>query len=168
MNVNLARIKATGLMTKHNLIQNNWKFSFNKRTTSFGVCKFKTKEIQLSIHLTEAASEEKVVDTILHEIAHALVGLKHGHDLIWQKKAIEIGCNGERCGDIKNDFDTLDSLQKFQEVVKEKKSNYKYKLVCPNCDHEIFKRSLPKRSCSCIKCCPSHYNPDYKLKIKIN
>ncbi len=42
-------------------------------------------------------SEDEVLDTILHEIAHALVGPQHGHDAVWRAKAREIGCSGERC-----------------------------------------------------------------------
>ena len=36
-------------------------------------------------------------DTILHEIAHALVGPSHGHNAIWRRKAREIGCSAMRC-----------------------------------------------------------------------
>ena len=42
-------------------------------------------------------SDDEVLDTILHEIAHALVGPQHGHDAVWRAKAREIGCTGERC-----------------------------------------------------------------------
>lgn len=37
-------------------------------------------------------------DTILHEIAHALVGPNHCHDLVWKAKCLEIGATPRRCG----------------------------------------------------------------------
>ena len=39
----------------------------------------------------------EIKNTILHEIAHALVGSQHGHSQIWRKKAREIGCDASRC-----------------------------------------------------------------------
>jgi hypothetical protein len=41
---------------------------------------------------------EEIVDTILHEIAHALVGPRHGHDTVWKAKCTDIGARPERCG----------------------------------------------------------------------
>ena len=43
------------------------------------------------------ASVDHITDTILHEIAHALVGPRHGHNAIWRQKAREIGCTAMRC-----------------------------------------------------------------------
>ena len=37
-----------------------------------------------------------MTESLLHEIAHALVGRKHNHDAEWKAKAREIGCTGER------------------------------------------------------------------------
>ena len=45
-----------------------------------GVCRFATQTLGLSAPLTTLHSEVEVRDTILHEIAHALVGPRHGHD----------------------------------------------------------------------------------------
>ena len=41
------------------------------------------------------ADKDQINDTILHEIAHALVGPGNGHNLKWKKKAKEIGCTGK-------------------------------------------------------------------------
>ena len=168
MNILLAKAKAIKLMTEHGLIAKGWKFEFNKQTTSFGLCSYGKKEIQLSIPLTQASKEEKVIDTILHEIAHSLVGRLAGHDYTWKRIAKSIGCSAQVCGDIKQEFESHESLKKFEDIVKEKKANYKYKLVCPSCKTETPKRSIPKRGSSCIKCCPTHYNPKFKLELKNN
>ena len=55
------------------------------------------QEIGLSAPLTAVHPDEEVRDTILHEIAHALVGPRHGHDEVWRAMALRIGCSGERC-----------------------------------------------------------------------
>jgi predicted SprT family Zn-dependent metalloprotease len=97
MNTQEAHRIALNLMEHHGLIQKGWKFEFDKGRRRFGVCKYRKKLIGLSKQLTELNSLETVKDTILHEIAHALVGIGHGHDHVWKNKAIEIGCNGKRC-----------------------------------------------------------------------
>lgn len=37
-----------------------------------------------------------IKNVILHEIAHALVGVDEGHSEVWKQRAIEIGCDGKR------------------------------------------------------------------------
>lgn len=37
-----------------------------------------------------------IEDTVLHEIAHAIVGNKHHHDKVWRDCAQRIGCTGSR------------------------------------------------------------------------
>jgi len=54
------------------------------------------KHIKLSRYLVNLNDETEVKQTMLHEIAHFLVGPTHGHDAVWRRKAIEIGCNGQR------------------------------------------------------------------------
>jgi SprT protein len=42
------------------------------------------------------SSDSEIRDTILHEIAHALVGPNVGHGLRWRLKCVEIGAKPER------------------------------------------------------------------------
>ena len=44
--------------------------------------------------------EKHVLDTILHEIAHALVGSHHKHDAVWKAKCKEIGCDPKATSDV--------------------------------------------------------------------
>jgi predicted SprT family Zn-dependent metalloprotease len=79
----------------------DWSVTFNRRKREMGLCLFEPKLIQLSLHFVRLNSDELVRDTILHEIAHALVGPGHGHDPVWKKKCLEVGARPERlCDDV--------------------------------------------------------------------
>jgi predicted SprT family Zn-dependent metalloprotease len=41
-------------------------------------------------------NNDKIKDTVLHEIAHAIVGGEHGHDRVWKDCAQRIGSTGSR------------------------------------------------------------------------
>lgn len=84
--------EAAMLLDKHGLTR--WRFRFDQALRRGGRCAFDQQEISLSEQFAQAASADEVTDTILHEIAHALVGPKHGHDRIWKATAQRIGCIG--------------------------------------------------------------------------
>lgn len=88
---------AISLMGKHGLIQKGWAFDFDKAKRRAGACYYNQKKISLSLPLAKVRSKEMTKNTILHEIAHAVVGPGHGHNHVWKRKAIEIGCDGKRC-----------------------------------------------------------------------
>ncbi|MGB7817670.1 MAG: SprT-like domain-containing protein [Ornithinibacter sp.] len=83
------------LLREHDL--GGWTVVADRAKTRAGVCRFSKRQIGLSAPLTTLHSEEEVLDTILHEIAHALVGPQHGHDAVWRAKARELGSSGQRC-----------------------------------------------------------------------
>lgn len=85
------------LLAKHGL--NDWSFVFNRRRRAMGYCYSCSKTVELSIHFVERNSDEIIIDTLLHEIAHALVGAEHGHDDVWKAKCREIGAKPERYGE---------------------------------------------------------------------
>ena len=91
---------AKDLMKAHGLI--NWKFAWNNKRTAFGTCRFSNRTIELSSELTPLRPKDETINTILHEIAHALVGANNGHNHIWRRKFIEMGGNGERCSSTEN------------------------------------------------------------------
>lgn len=95
VHLDAAAALALRLMERHDLT--DWTLVFDNAKTRAGVCRFDTKRIGLSQPLTRLHSDAEVRDTILHEIAHALVGPDHNHDDVWVRKAREIGCSGERC-----------------------------------------------------------------------
>jgi len=86
---------ALELMHAHRL--KKWRFKFDHSTRRAGCCNYCDKTLSISFELARNAADEDIRDTLLHEIAHALVGRKHNHDAVWKAKAKEIGCSGERC-----------------------------------------------------------------------
>jgi len=84
-------------MAQHGL--HDWMFAFNRRKRSMGLCRYAEKTIELSIYLVDRNGPDEILDTILHEIAHSLVGPRHGHDAVWKAKCREIGAKPQRCGD---------------------------------------------------------------------
>jgi predicted SprT family Zn-dependent metalloprotease len=83
------------LLEVHDL--DDWQVSYDNAKRRAGICHFAEQTLGLSAPLTAVHSEDDVRDTILHEIAHALVGPVHGHDATWRAMARRIGCSGERC-----------------------------------------------------------------------
>jgi predicted SprT family Zn-dependent metalloprotease len=95
VNLEDARALAVGLMARHGLA--GWRLVFDNAKTRAGVCRSDRKEIGLSRALTRLHSQAHVTDTVLHEIAHALVGPHHGHDEVWRAATLHIGGSGTRC-----------------------------------------------------------------------
>lgn len=150
---------ANELMSKHIELV-NWKFVFNSRKHSFGLCSYGRKTIELSSYLTVEMTDKGIKDTIIHEIAHALTP-GHNHDYFWKRKCIELGGDGERCG----------NYNKFKDGKASEKEVYsrisKYTLTCPCCGYTAFMNRKPKKSYSCGK----HgvgYDSKYKFIITQN
>ena len=151
-----AKNLALNLMREHKLLNMGWTFEFDNARRRFGVCRYRTKRIGLSKHLVSLNDEASVKDTILHEIAHALVGGGHGHDHVWRSKAIEIGCNGKRCYS-SNEVETPES---------------RYIATCDGCGKVHKRHKMTDRlkygSSSCGTCSNGSYNPTYKLIWVLN
>lgn len=154
MKLNEASTLARNLMDAHGL--HDWSLVFDRARTRFGLCVYGPKRIQLSRHLVKLNDEAQVRDTILHEIAHALVPRGAGHGPVWRRKAREIGCDAKRCYDTK-------------EVVT---PPGKYTATCPNCARVIkrFKRRRKRRRVACGECCRKHnggrFDKQYLLVFK--
>lgn len=103
MNLMNAQTLALGLMEDHGLLDLGWKFEFNNTRRQKGHCEWKivngvlTKTLRLSTHWTKVRDDADVRNTILHEIAHALAGLRAGHGALWKHYAIQVGAKPVRC-----------------------------------------------------------------------
>ncbi len=113
-----------------------WTVAYDSAKRRAGVCRFATRTLGLSAPLTTLHSEAEVRDTILHEIAHALVGPRHGHDETWRRTAVAIGCSGERC--VAADAPRVEAA---------------WLGVCP-AGHTIERHRRPERVMSCSRCRP--------------
>ena len=134
MDLNQARELATGLMARHRLA--GWRLVFDGAKTRAGVCRSDRKEIGLSRTLIALYSPEQVTETVLHEIAHALVGPRHGHDRVWRAAAQRIGCSGKRC--MPPDAPSVEGA---------------WVGVCP-AGHRTTAHRRPVRVRSCLDCAP--------------
>src|SRR6187431_3321401 len=150
MELQAAKELALDLMEEHGLIP-NWEFRFNNRATAWGQTQYfyvnwETGKVTpavifLSKKLTPHASEADVRDTILHEIAHALVGPSHNHDAVWSRKAREIGSNGIRA--------TKNMPAPVRAELRAKPRNYKG--ICPYGHTTLRYRRTDKLACG--RCC---------------
>lgn len=147
MELNEAKSLACALIVEHNLSE--WGFYFDNSINRFGCCHYDEKRISLSEHLTLLNDHEKVKNTILHEIAHALAPKYAHHNEEWRKIALKIGCDGSRCYS--------------SDVVR---PPAKYKTICPNCNKEG--RANRNNKSACGKCCNKYnfgrYSKEYSLK----
>ncbi|MBL55034.1 MAG: transcription elongation protein SprT [SAR116 cluster bacterium] len=126
------------LLAQHGL--DEWRISFDHARRRAGLCNFTTKTISLSRHYARQASVDHITDTILHEIAHALVGPRHGHNATWRQKAREIGCTAMRCHNL-----TFSAA--------------KWMMMCPNGCFAV-QRHRRKSGLVCAKCKqPVHFVP---------
>ena len=78
-------------------LADEWSATFDLAAGRAAICYFKEKLICLAVSYCMTAPEEELIDTVLHEVAHALVGPQHNHDRVWKLAARRIGCTAERC-----------------------------------------------------------------------
>src|SRR5262245_56808669 len=137
MDLAAAELLALNLMAEHGLP--HWVFAFDRAVCRFGSCNQRKRRITLSTQLTRLNTESEVRDTLLHEIAHALVGVRAGHGPKWRRTALAIGCNALRCygAEVRTPSHTFVG-------------------ACPTCDYTI--RRARRRRVSCGKC-DKRFNP---------
>ena len=133
-----------------------WTATTNRRKSSFGLCDYRKRQIQLSTILTPNCTEEAIMNTIFHEVAHAIIGSGHGHDRVWKSKCLELGGNGLRCGGSDN---YIDGDREFLN------KSSKYTLECPVCGNTVPRSRKLKRDISCGKHGDRRFNPNHKMKL---
>jgi predicted SprT family Zn-dependent metalloprotease len=94
----LAVVRAYALSVLKTFGLADWRFRYNRRVRSLGLCRFGPRTIELSAHLVRRNGPEEIRETLLHEVAHALAGPGHNHVAVWRAKCAQVGCRPERCG----------------------------------------------------------------------
>lgn len=135
----------------HYFLEPGWVLIYDKSRKSAGTCR-SDKKITISTPYinSENTTMQNVIETLLHEFAHAIAGILNGHNLIWNSIARIIGSSGDiYCKTIFAPF--------------------KYKLICPmgccHYRHQLVKRVYTNRQDGYAKC-PKHRDyPVIVIKI---
>ena len=136
----------------YELADEGWSFRWDRARRRFGSCDYGKKQITLSRHLARLNTLAQCMDTVLHEVAHAIAGQQAGHGPAWKKACKRVGAQPERCY-------TVDEVTQPPS---------KYIRFCPCCGYAtpIYRRS--RKVFACGKCCKKHnggrYSSKYLLK----
>lgn len=85
-------------LDEHGLTSRGWTFGWDRAVRQAGCCRHKSKRITLARPIFEMEENRgEALETILHEIAHALVGPRKGHGAEWKLCAVRIGASPNRC-----------------------------------------------------------------------
>lgn len=153
MKLRKVEIIAREMMNDYELY--DYRFEWMRSVRTFGNCNGTKKIIKLSIPLTKyETNNERIINTILHEIAHALDYNERGyscHDEVWRSIARNIGCTAERC----SSGSGVDKSKFMKWLVK-----------CPSCDFTSYRARRSRKSPACGKCCKTHNNGNYSDNYK--
>jgi predicted SprT family Zn-dependent metalloprotease len=95
--MDLEHLKATAAreLARHGL--RDWTFGLSTARRRLGVCKYREKRIEIAAYYARHSPEATVLDTLLHEIAHALAGPAAGHGPAWKALAARLGAVPRSC-----------------------------------------------------------------------
>src|SRR6185436_8712868 len=91
MNRNEATQLTRALLDSNNLTNWHVRLTTDLSKPFLGMCSYKDKSIILNAHHIDTHGDLEVINTIKHEVAHALTP-NCDHNAIWQAKARELGC----------------------------------------------------------------------------
>ena len=115
--------KAQIILWELGLVDDDWSFKYDNAKRRAGLCNGRKKIISISRHFTKLNTDEEIMNTILHEVAHALAPEREHHGYRWRK------------------------------VFKELLIKYKQPVKVSRCyDHNKVKMPKGKYALECIKC----------------
>lgn len=76
-----------------------WSFGLTGAKRQLGVCKYRSKRIEMSEYYVVNSPVDSVLDTLRHEIAHALAGPAAKHGPAWKAIAVRLGATPKACDD---------------------------------------------------------------------
>lgn len=121
-----------------------WRLDFDRARRRAGVTKYIDHTISLSSLIVPLCTAEQVRDTVLHEIAHALVGPECGHGPVWKQMAVMVGASPRATA---RDMPTPPAP---------------WVGLCPE-GHRIERFRRPRLPVSCAKCSP-HFDKRFQLR----
>jgi len=68
-----------------------WTFAFNRQRRTLGLCRYRERRIELSRHHALQGDLAAAETTLIHEIAHALVGPRTAHGPRWKAQMRVLG-----------------------------------------------------------------------------
>lgn len=91
----------------------HWKIRLTTDLTKpfLGLCIHKDQTIVLNAHHIDTHPDAEILNTIRHEVAHAVLGPGHGHSEVWKNKARELGCdNTLPCATYELSLEAIDAI----------------------------------------------------------
>lgn len=124
-------------LNKHGLKEWGIRLTTDPNLPFLGLCMHNDKCIMLNAHHIDLHPDKDVINTIQHEIAHALVGPNHGHNSVWAEKAKELGCyNTLPCSTLTLPPHVIDAIRSGHsvEIIVEEKE---IKQIVRNVTHKV-------------------------------
>lgn len=139
-------------MDAFDLHEKGWTFAFDNAQRRFGACHYGSKRITLSAELCSLNEYDEVLQTIQHEIAHAIAGKAAGHGADWERACALTGARPERC------YSSAEVAQGKPPLV----------AYCSTCGKEFRRYRLTRgRQYACDACCDlfnhGRYSNAYQL-----
>ncbi len=148
MNRTIASQLLRDTLNQHGLSEWKGSLSLLENNSWVGLCDYKKKTIFLNAFAVDIHPDDEIKDTVLHEVAHALVGENHKHDSIWAAKAEEIGARSTPCNMFSIPSHVVDAICSGHvvELIEETIKVPKYRVTrlqdeCPFC-HKVAKEKF--------------------------
>lgn len=143
MEATQARALIRSLMAAHGLEE--WGFKFTRSFSQAGSCDYTKRELRLSLPTVEVSDEAAVRDTVLHEIAHALVGpSSNAHGAVWEARYRALGGTGGA------------TMEATPAMVARERAVAKYTATCTHCGETYHAhrrlKNFDKRMCGSLIC----------------
>ena len=155
------------LLRERGLYTQGWRVKLTRAKFRAGNCNHRTKQIGLSVLVTPAHTEDAVFDTVTHEVAHALAGPRHGHDMTWKRIHLELGGNAKRCYD-DSSYIGGKPPEHLERNLAPRKERAPYKGTCPH-GHVSYRFKLKRGArYSCSVCHRGSFDPKFIIAFTHN
>lgn len=139
-------------LDKHGLKSWHVRLTMDLKSHFLGLCSYVDKCIILNAFHIDTHGDLEVINTIKHEVAHALVGAEHGHDEVWAAKAKEIGCDiVSECAHYGFNTEAINAIRSGADLIVEYEEQLvrtpKYRIQkiqerCPTCNKVAVEKSV--------------------------